>query len=151
MKVRKQSREEGVQLAEMAIVLPVFLALLAAIAEFGNYFNYYTTLAKATRAGARYISSKPYTTGEMDKAKNLMICGVMSGCGGSTPILPGFSASNIQITSAGGAAFLPNTVTVSIINYNYSSIFNLSKIANTSSWTAIPVKPSTTMRYLLEN
>jgi hypothetical protein len=152
MKRRKVNREEGIQLAEMAIVLPIFLALLAAIAEFGNYFYYYNTLAKATRAGARYITSKPYTTSEMNKARNLMVCGNLSGCGSSTPILEGFSASNIQITGTGGTMFLPTTVKVSIVDYNYSSIFNLNKVAKTSdSWISVPVKPSTTMRYLLEN
>ena len=151
MKSRKLRREGGIQLAEAAIVLPIMLALLAAIGEFGSYFYNYTTLAKATRAGARYMSAKPYTTDEMNKAKNLMVCGDPNGCGSSSPILPGFSASNISITAGGGTTFLPDTVTVSIVNYNYNSIFNLSKVAKGPSWTAVPVKPSTTMRYMLEN
>jgi Flp pilus assembly protein TadG len=151
MKVRKQSREGGLQLAELAILLPVVLALLAAIAEFGNYFYYFSTLSKATRAGARYISSKPYITDEINRAKDLMVCGNINGCQSSTPILPGFSASNIQITANGGTMFLPNTVTVNIIGYNYNSIFDLNKVAKAGSWTSIPVDASTTMRYLLEN
>ena len=37
--------ESGVQLVEAAIVLPIFLVLFAATAEFGRYFYEYTTLA----------------------------------------------------------------------------------------------------------
>src|SRR5262245_4130555 len=151
MKSGKVRREGGIQLAEAAIVLLIMVALLAAIGEFGSYFYNYTTLAKATRAGARYISAKPYTVDEMGRAKNLMVCGDPNGCSSSSPILPGFSASNISITAAGGTTFLPDTVTVSIVGYNYTSIFDLSKVSKSSSWISVPVKPSTTMRYMLEN
>jgi Flp pilus assembly protein TadG len=149
---RNGKKEKGIQLTELAIILPILMALLAAIAEFGNYFYYYTTLSKATRAGARYLSSRPYTDGEKAKAKNLMVCGNPSDCSSSTPILPGFSASNIQVTASGGTTYLPNTITVSIVSYNYSSLFNLNLVTNTAgSWASIAVDPSTTMRYLLEN
>ncbi len=149
---RTGKREKGIQLTELAIILPILMALLAAIAEFGNYFYYYTTLSKATRAGSRYLSSKPYTDGERTKARNLMVCGNPNGCTSSTPILPGFSASNIQVTASGGTTFLPNTITVSIVGYNYTSVFDLTKVTNkTGSWASITIDPRTTMRYLLEN
>ena len=45
--------ERGTQLVELAIVLPLFVLMFAAIAEFGRFFYTYTTLAKATRVGAR--------------------------------------------------------------------------------------------------
>ena len=45
--------ESGLQLVEAAIVIPIFLVLFAATAEFGRFFYEYTTLAKAARAGSR--------------------------------------------------------------------------------------------------
>jgi Flp pilus assembly protein TadG len=54
--------ERGTQLVELALVLPVLLALFAATAEFGRYFYNYATLAKATRAGARYLATTPVKT-----------------------------------------------------------------------------------------
>jgi Flp pilus assembly protein TadG len=143
--------EKGIQLAEMAIAAPILLLIMAAIAEFGNYFHHYNTLSKATRAGARYLSSKPYTAGERDKARFLMICGNPDGCNGATPILPGLTTSNIQVVATGGTTFLPHLITVNIVNYNYMSVFNVKQLAGSGDWISVPVKPSTTIRYLLEN
>jgi Flp pilus assembly protein TadG len=46
---RLARNERGVQLAELAIVLPLLVIMFAATAEFGRYFYAYTTLAKASR------------------------------------------------------------------------------------------------------
>ena len=54
--------EHGVQLIELAIVIPIMLLLFAAVAEFGRYFYEYTTLAKSARLGARYLVSKSITS-----------------------------------------------------------------------------------------
>jgi hypothetical protein len=44
---------------------------------------------------------------------------------------------------------VPDTVTVRIVNYNYKPLLNLGNFANGLKWTSVPLKPSTTMRYLL--
>ena len=63
--------ERGTQLVELAIVLPVLLVLFGATAEFGRFFYTYQTLSKATRVGARYLTTAP-TGGSADgKAQNL--------------------------------------------------------------------------------
>ena len=49
-------REEGQAAVEMALVLPILVVLLLAIAQFGIAFNNYVTLTDATRAGARKAS-----------------------------------------------------------------------------------------------
>ena len=49
--------ERGLQLEETAIVIPVYLMLFGATAEFGRYFYEYSTLAIASRAGSRYLAS----------------------------------------------------------------------------------------------
>ncbi|MGH9844388.1 MAG: TadE/TadG family type IV pilus assembly protein [Blastocatellia bacterium] len=146
-----QKRERGMQLVELAIVLPVVMALMAAIAEFGNYFYTYTTLAKATRAGARYLSSKSFTGGEKDKARRIVVCGNPDSCASGTEILPGLTTGHIQVTSSGGTTYLPQTIRVSIAGYNYNSVFNLAGFGDGSSWLSVAVEPGTTMRYTLEN
>ncbi len=50
-------RESGTQMIEFAIVFPVLILLFAGTTELGRLFYQYTTLAKATRAGARYLST----------------------------------------------------------------------------------------------
>jgi TadE-like protein len=142
--------ERGVQLVELAIALPVMMALMAAIAGFGNYFYTYTSLAKATRAGARYLSSKPFTNGEKDRARRLVVCGNPDSCAVGTEILPGLTPGDVEVSASGGGALLPQTVTVRIAGYNYNSIFNLAGFGG-GSWLSVAVEPGTTMRYTLEN
>jgi len=45
--------EDGQAAAEMALVLPILVAILLGIAQFGIAYNNYITLTDATRAGAR--------------------------------------------------------------------------------------------------
>src|SRR5437588_12263691 len=45
--------ERGQAMTEMALVLPILMALLIAIFEFGIVLNYHITLTDAARAGAR--------------------------------------------------------------------------------------------------
>lgn len=143
--------ESGVQLVELAIVLPIFLVLLAAVAEFGRYFYTYTTLAKATRVGARYLSSRIYTEGEKTKARNLVVCGSLETCSSGSEIISGLTTGNVAITTTGSSALFPQTVTVQIVGYNYQPVFDLAQWVGGSSWSSVEASPSTTMRYLLEN
>jgi Flp pilus assembly protein TadG len=46
-------REDGQALVEFALVLPLLMALLLGIVQFGIVFNNYETLTDATRVGAR--------------------------------------------------------------------------------------------------
>ena len=146
--------ERGTQLIELAITLPVLLLMFAAVAEFGRYFYTYATLAKATRAGARYLTTVPVKAGganptEDPKAKRLVIYGDPNADGTSTPVAPGLGESNVRIVREGGAGVVPATVRVEIINYNYAPLINLGKVSGRGSWLDVPVKPGTTMRYLL--
>lgn len=144
---RCKTNERGAQLVELAIVLPIFLMLLGATAEFGNYFYTYNTLAKATRVAARHLSSNAFDDTEKAIAKNLAVCGSTASCGSST-VLSGLSASNIQITSVGNS-IQPTTIKVTITGYNYTPVFDLSRWTGGAIWTNVPVTPSTTMRYLV--
>src|ERR1051325_9186286 len=74
--------EQGVQLVEIAIVLPIMLMLFAAVGEFGRYFYEYTTLAKAERVGARFMAAKSIdstTTDWVLATKKLVVYGNTAG------------------------------------------------------------------------
>ena len=140
--------ERGIQLVEVAIVIPVFLMLFGATAEFGRYFYEYTTLAKASRAGSRYLATAVVSGTEDAVAKNIVVYGNTTGTG--SPILTGLTTTHVVITRQGGTPVLPQTVTVSIVGYKHAPIFDLGKLTNTVGLsTNIDVKPSVTMRYLL--
>lgn len=142
--------ESGVQLVELAIVIPIMLVLFGAVAEFGRYFYEYTTVAKAARVGARYLASKSVngTTDYVGNAKKLVVFGNIAGTG--DPVLPGMTLDNVDVSYQGENAGVPDTVTVSIINYEHESIFDLGGLLNNSAVSLnVDVKPSVTMRYLL--
>lgn len=140
--------ESGLQLVELTLVIPIFLMLLGATAEFGRYFYEYTTLAKAARVGARYLTTAQVGAAEDATAKNIIVYGNPNGTG--SPILTGLSTSNIEIVREGGVPVLPHRVRVDIVNYKHQPIFDLGKLTNiTGLSTNVDVKPSVTMRYLL--
>ena len=150
---RFRRNERGVQLAECAIVLPLMLMMFGAVAEFGRFFYEYSTAAKAARLGARFMISRSLDSANNwpDQAKNLVVYGNTNGSG--TPVLPGLSTSNVDISYSGGSYSggngNPARVTVKIINYKHQPIFDLGKLTKSSFSTAVDVKPSVTMAYLL--
>jgi Flp pilus assembly protein TadG len=143
--------ERGTQLVELAIVIPILILMLGAVAEFGRFFYTYTTLSKATRAGARYLITRPVGSVSEDEAKKLVACGDVSvaSCGGANALLSGLETANVDIVPTGNAG-VPDTVKVQIINYQYQPLFDLGKLTGLSALSlSINVSPSTTMRYLL--
>ncbi len=140
---RFRACEAGTQLAELAVVLPVLLVLFGATAEFGRFFYTYNTLAKSTRAGARYLTASNKATD--DSAKSLVVYG--STDDGATPILSGLSTGNVHITREGPTGY-PETVKVEISGYRYEPIFDLGKLMGKSFSMSVDVRPSPTMRYI---
>jgi len=143
--------DRGVQLVELAIVLPILMMLFAGVAEFGRYFYEYTTVAKGARVGARYLAAKAVkstSTNWQANAKNLVVYGNTAGTG--SPILTGLSTANVTVEYQGGTAGVPDLVKVSIVNYKHTPVFDLGKMLNISSLSLnVDVKPSVTMHYLL--
>jgi Flp pilus assembly protein TadG len=153
---RKRRGESGMQLVEMAFVMPVLLLLMGGLVELSYYFYTYSTLARATRAGAGYIYSKAIISAETTKAKNLVVCGELISCSGVSSVVPGLTAANVDVSLA--TVGTDKQVTVKIINYSYTPLFKLTEMSSfftsdTSkqiAWnTAVTkVNAATTMRYV---
>ena len=144
--------ERGVQLVELAIVLPIFMILFAATAEFGRYFYEYTTLAKAARLGARYLVTEKVNCDKANLARNLVVYGNTAGTG--SRILPGLETSHVTVTPndldcAGTPQGVPESITVSISGFKHESLFNIGGLLKNTVSMDIDVKPSITMRYML--
>ena len=145
---RLRKDERGVQLVEAAIVLPIFLVLFAATAEFGRYFYEYTTLSKAARGATRYLTTSEVGTVGDTAAKNIVVYGNPAGSG--SPLLPNLAPSHVVIEREGGTPVLPQKVTVKIVGYQHQPIFNLGALTGISGLsTNVAVQPSVTMRFLL--
>ncbi len=152
--IRRLGRNErGVQLAELAIVLPVLLILFGATAEFGRYFYEYTTLAKAARIGTRYLITANVTTAENDNAKKLVVFGNTAGTG--APLIEGLTVNHVVVTARNSedqvvTEGVPKTITVEISGFKHKSLFDLGGLIKKDKFSLnLDVKPSVTMRYLL--
>jgi Flp pilus assembly protein TadG len=155
--------ESGGTLAEMALTLPVLIVLLAGVSEIGRYFNSYTTLAKSTRAAARYLSNHQYNNLEVGRAKNLVVCGQLTSCTPEQRLVKNADVNNvcIQTTKVTGSEQI-EFVTVSLprdptktcdadevaVRLNYTPVFNLAALLGDSFSISYPLAPSTTMRYI---
>ena len=143
---RFAGNEHGGALAELAILVPFLLVMLAGVSEFGRYFETYTTLTKSTRAAARYASNGPWDTAHQNAAKALVVCGKIA-CAGGEEYFQNLDVTDVSVTAVivGGK---PETVTVSVTGFNYAPIFDIGALLHTSFSLALPVRPSITMYYM---
>lgn len=143
--------EGGLQLVELAIALPVLIVLFAGVAEFGRYFQTYTTLAKGSRVAARFLATASANGLDDAAAKNLVVYGNVAGSGNA--IVEGLTTDNVTITRRNGSGAVttgfPSTVTIQITNFKHTPVFDLGKLMSSSLSLNVDVKPSVTMRYLL--
>ncbi|MDT5295965.1 MAG: hypothetical protein QOJ76_2845 [Acidobacteriota bacterium] len=148
-KVCRFGREErGTQLVELAIVLPLLVVLFASVAEFGRYLYTYTTLAKATRSGARYLATAQDTADEDARTKNLVVYGNFGGTG--DPLLDGLTTGNVSVTRQAATPTSGGTVKVKIDGYVFRPLFDLGALTGRKDFSLrVSVAPATTMRYLL--
>ena len=148
-------RDSGGAIVEMAIVFPILLLLFAGTAEVGRLFYTYTTLAKATKLGARYLSNKKEITAgtaeERDaivlKAKNLVVCGYED-CTDRPKIVAGLDPeTNVEVTLPDTTVPISN-VRVEIKNYTYTrGVFTLAGVTGNNT-LYFELKPGTTIRYM---
>ena len=142
--------ERGGTLAELAILVPFLIVMVAAVFELGRYFQNYSTLSKSTRAAARYLSRVAFDEESEARAKNVAVCGKID-CTGTNPVVAGLSTTNINVSTefAPGGAGNPITVTVSVQNYTFQPLFNLGALLGNNTFSlALPIRASTTMYYM---
>lgn len=154
--VRFTRDDHGGTLAELAILLPLLAVMLAAVSEFGRFFQTYNTLAKATRSASRYLSNHTLTDAEKDKAKNLVVCGKLTACAANEKFIAGIDTTSVCIETTGDPQVVTVTVRIPRVAGDcgapviYQPIFNIGVLLHNSLTMALPIAPSTTMRYVHE-
>lgn len=166
---RITGHERGSATIELAIVFPILLVLFVGAVELGRLFYTYTTLAKATAVGARYLSTSRNAvngtateqTNAKTEAKNLVVCGIKSSvanaCDNQTPVVPGLTTANVLICDnfstpcspalAGGSV---KYFRVEIQGYTYSEgVWNLATMTGVADTNVyFPLKPGTQTRWM---
>jgi Flp pilus assembly protein TadG len=117
-----KTRQRGIAVVECAIVLPLAIFVLMAVAEIGNAILQYNTLTQAARDAARYVAADAgagtgviaLSAAKITTAKNLVAYGT---AGIGTSILPGLAPGNVTVA-------LVNSTNVSVsISYDYQPLF----------------------------
>ena len=142
-------KERGTQILELAIALPVMLVMLAAVGEFGRFFYTYSALDNAVRAGARHACKwERNASWTFPETSKMVVYGDYSDTS-SGPIVPGLSTSNVVVQANGPSVNNIDSVTVKIVNYQYTPLFDLGALTGVPSLTLnIPMNASATMHQL---
>lgn len=168
---RLASREKGSATVELAIVFPILLLFFVATAELGRLFYTYTTLAKATKTGARFLSNtRTLVSTDATKvdalkkqAASLVVCGYES-CTGNQPdgtpkkpLVDGLNMANpetnviVDVFTRTEGTDVVRYVSVEITGYTYPrGIFTLSGVTGASDSVIYrALTPKTTLRVML--
>jgi Flp pilus assembly protein TadG len=142
-------KERGTQILELAIALPVMLLLLGAVSEFGRYFYTYSALTSAVRAGARHACKwERNASWTIPETTRMVVYGDYSDTSNG-PILPGLTTGNVVVQSNGPSVNNIDSVTVKVVNYKYTPLFDLGKMTGIPSLTLnIDMNASATMHQL---
>ncbi len=146
----------GVAAVEFAFVLVILLLIMAGMVEFGRTFWYADALTKATRDGARVMSSWPTDT---ISSKGLGVArSITQDSANAANLSPSLATGNVQVQcldAAFGAVVCtdgtaPANVRVSITGFtvNLGAWFPFIGTDGPISFDAIPLAPHTTMRYM---
>jgi Flp pilus assembly protein TadG len=115
--------EKGSTLVEYAIGATVFIMAVFAVLEFGRAIWAHNALTDAARRGARYAALHQSGGAEDTNIKNVVVYGDTAG--GTQPLLPGLSTSNVQISRSGDFSVNSGTVTVQITGYQFQFVLPL--------------------------
>jgi len=157
--------ERGSAVVELAIVFPILLMLFAATAELGRLFSTYTTLSKATRVGARYLSTQKEAEDTdvnvsgpgsplQTRVKCLVVTGFTNcndGNGNARPkIISDLTTANVVITLPPTSTLAARYIKVEIQGYTFSKgVFNVASVTDsTTSTFYFSLQPATKMRYM---
>jgi Flp pilus assembly protein TadG len=123
---------------EFAIGSSLLVSAFVGTFQFGYTFLQYNNMENAVIRGARYASligyNSPNDTPATDfqtAVQNMVLYGAPTA--GTTPIVPGLSASNVSVTACGISTVcpgytsvlgIPQEVTVSITGFTLNSVFS---------------------------
>lgn len=122
-----RSSERGAALAEAALVLPIMLIVLFAIAEFGIAFNRAQAIEAAAREGARLASISSTTAADVNARVATSLAGVALNSGPMVTISPsvcaGREGQSVTVTVTGTDVVTVPLVNSWTLNLNGTAVF----------------------------
>ena len=115
--LRRWQSDEGAELIEFALVLPMLLLVVLGIAEFGFMFQRYEVITNAAREGARIAVLPGYSAADV---QNRVAAYVTQGRVPTTTTNPAVAVVDVDIPIPGGVPIAAKRVTVT---YTHSYMF----------------------------
>lgn len=119
-----KTRQTGVALIELALIIPLLLLLSIITTEFGRAVYQYNILTKSVRDAVRYLSVQMPGT-HMTEARNLVVYGKPTPTDADRPLASGLTLAHVPapVWQTAGSVPVINTVTIRITGYNFVSLF----------------------------
>lgn len=136
--------DEGAELIEMAIVLPLLLLLFMGMVDFGFMFQRYVVLSNAAAEGARVASLPGYTTADVTARVNAYATD--SGIPGTV------TTARVAVALPGGAAGVTwpgSQVTVTHV-YNYQYIGPIAALFSNAPNGSVTITSRATVRHQVQ-
>jgi TadE-like protein len=108
-------RRRGNTLVESALVMVVFLAILIAIADFGQVLFFHQSIVERVRAGLRWGSIHAY---DETAIKNYILFNSSTAPAGASTGFLGLTGSNLQVTQS-DVGTNTERITVAVVNYRF--------------------------------
>ncbi len=134
----------GSALAEMTLIVPVAVALMAGVVDFSNALVKQATAGKSVRDAARYLASLPAvaicpssgTGWGVSNAQNLVVYGNIAGTG--NPLISGWSTSDVTISAPSCQTNPPVPFNITVTaTFSYSPIIITNLVPGSASATAL--------------
>ncbi len=123
---KSRNPRKGSTLVEFALAFSVLWLLLGGVFTFGYSFYVYSRLQTAVAGAAQYAAAQDYdssnTAAYTAAIKNLVLYGDVTA--GTTPIVPGLTASHVQVLVTTDTNTVPRDVLVAVNNYTINTLFH---------------------------
>jgi hypothetical protein len=132
----------GTATIELALSALLLFSLLSGAFRLGYSIYIYEALVSQVSAAARYASHVDFDTGHsfVSTVQNIAVYGTPTA--GTTPMVPGLTASNINVAWGTDSMGIPQTITVSVTNYSVNAVFQTFTFSG---------KPAVTVRFAGRN
>lgn len=141
----RASDQKGAAAVEFAIVIGILLLIVSGIVEFGRVLWYYDALTKATRDGARYLSTSTLPL-DTATAKDIVV-NAASAANVDDSVSGEVVDGNVSISCTPNCD-TPEYVTVAIGNPETDYNVTLGGWLPFAGKATITLQPHTTMRYM---
>jgi Flp pilus assembly protein TadG len=122
---KSRDPRKGSTLVEFAISFTVLWLLLGGVFTFGYTFYVYNRLQTAVAGAAQYAAVSDYDSSNSaaytTAIQNLVLYGDITA--GTTPIVPGLTASNVQVLVTTDSSTVPRDVVVAVNDYSINTLF----------------------------